>query len=131
MHSAEQRKESRGAHAREDFTARDDAKWMKHTLGWFDPHTPGQDKVGARGPAAGGVGAGRQRGLSAVARRRGSYYCRPLLAPVTRGPAGPLEPLARPALPALTKLKTQDAPAPHRRFPTAPSRCASTTVPST
>merc|ERR1712046_376536 len=36
MHSAEQRKESRGAHAREDFTARDDEAWMKHTLGWFD-----------------------------------------------------------------------------------------------
>jgi hypothetical protein len=28
--------ESRGAHAREDFPNRDDAEWMKHTLGWFD-----------------------------------------------------------------------------------------------
>jgi len=26
------REESRGAHAREDFTKRDDEKWMKHTL---------------------------------------------------------------------------------------------------
>merc|ERR1711871_276994 len=34
MHSAEQRKESRGAHAREDFQERDDENWMKHTLGW-------------------------------------------------------------------------------------------------
>ncbi|MEP6483844.1 MAG: succinate dehydrogenase flavoprotein subunit [Rudaea sp.] len=32
MYSAEQRKESRGAHAREDFKDRDDANWMKHTL---------------------------------------------------------------------------------------------------
>ena len=31
---AENRKESRGAHAREDFSQRDDVKWMKHTLAW-------------------------------------------------------------------------------------------------
>jgi succinate dehydrogenase / fumarate reductase flavoprotein subunit len=32
MYSAEQRPESRGAHAREDFPDRDDASWQKHTL---------------------------------------------------------------------------------------------------
>ncbi len=32
MHSAENRKESRGAQAREDFPNRDDQNWMKHTL---------------------------------------------------------------------------------------------------
>ena len=36
MHSAFNRKESRGAHAHEDFPNRDDAAWMKHTGAWFD-----------------------------------------------------------------------------------------------
>ncbi|MCO5161711.1 MAG: succinate dehydrogenase flavoprotein subunit [Mesorhizobium sp.] len=36
VHGAEARKESRGAHAREDFSARDDANWRKHTLAWVD-----------------------------------------------------------------------------------------------
>ncbi|MGY4516504.1 succinate dehydrogenase flavoprotein subunit [Lysobacter sp. HA18] len=34
--SAENRQESRGAHAREDFPDRDDHNWMKHTLCWID-----------------------------------------------------------------------------------------------
>jgi succinate dehydrogenase / fumarate reductase flavoprotein subunit len=34
--SAENRKESRGAHAREDFKDRDDVNWHKHTLCWVD-----------------------------------------------------------------------------------------------
>ncbi|MBZ0088115.1 MAG: succinate dehydrogenase flavoprotein subunit [Thermomonas sp.] len=36
MHSAEQRPESRGAHAREDFPDREDEHWMKHTLATID-----------------------------------------------------------------------------------------------
>src|SRR3954464_13984546 len=36
MDSAANRTESRGCHAREDFSERDDKNWMKHTLAWLD-----------------------------------------------------------------------------------------------
>lgn len=41
MSSAEYRKESRGAHARNDYTERDDVNWLKHTLAYCkDGETP-------------------------------------------------------------------------------------------
>jgi succinate dehydrogenase / fumarate reductase flavoprotein subunit len=41
------RTESRGAHAREDFSDRNDAEWMKHTLAWLDDKT-GKVKIDYR-----------------------------------------------------------------------------------
>ena len=36
IHGALNREESRGGHAREDFTERDDENWMKHTVAWLN-----------------------------------------------------------------------------------------------
>ena len=38
LHSALNRTESRGAHAREDFPERDDAQWLKHSVAWLGEH---------------------------------------------------------------------------------------------
>ena len=39
MHSAEERKESRGAHTHENYPDRDDNEWMKHSLAYFNAET--------------------------------------------------------------------------------------------
>jgi succinate dehydrogenase / fumarate reductase flavoprotein subunit len=47
VNGAANRTESRGAHAREDFSDRNDTEWMKHTLAWLDLDT-GKVKIDYR-----------------------------------------------------------------------------------
>jgi succinate dehydrogenase / fumarate reductase flavoprotein subunit len=46
LHSAENRTESRGAHAREDHPERDDENWLRHTVVWLDDD--GSVRIGYR-----------------------------------------------------------------------------------
>jgi succinate dehydrogenase / fumarate reductase flavoprotein subunit len=46
LHSALNRTESRGAHAREDHQERDDSNWLVHSLSWLD--SKGDGKMGKR-----------------------------------------------------------------------------------
>jgi len=46
LHSALNRHESRGAHAREDFADRDDTNWMQHSVAWLEKD--GSVKMGGR-----------------------------------------------------------------------------------
>ncbi|WP_423820942.1 succinate dehydrogenase flavoprotein subunit [Salinisphaera sp. SPP-AMP-43] len=46
MHAANNRTESRGAHAHEEYTERDDENWIKHTLTWY--RGPGQVDIDYR-----------------------------------------------------------------------------------
>ena len=45
MESALNRKESRGAHAREDYNERDDKNYMKHTISWYKEDKGGKYSV--------------------------------------------------------------------------------------
>ena len=72
MDSAQNRTESRGAHAREDYPERDDKNWMKHTLAWMDAN----GKVTHRLPAGAHLHAHQRRRLYRAESARVLMFCR-------------------------------------------------------
>ena len=100
MRSAEQRKESRGAHAREDFSKRDDVNWMKHTLGYFDSNKQSKGKVSLSEPQS------ERPGWAASLQ-----LCGLIDFSLTFNP--PLQSLTMPSIPFLF----------HHRFPSTTGRC--------
>ena len=73
VYGAEARKESRGAHAREDFSSRDDVNWRKHTLAWVDDD--GKVTLAYRPVHTETAAAGRARAASASRRSRRRRGC--------------------------------------------------------
>lgn len=61
------RKESRGAHARDDFKERDDKEWLKHSLTW-QKEVGGEVELGSRGVVMGTLDEGECKSVGLMKR---------------------------------------------------------------
>ncbi len=124
INSAEQRHESRGAHAHEDFPERDDVNWQKHTLVTVDARRQEQLRLpsGAHVHPEQGRGCGAAQAarlLSQGETRHMAEFSLPKNSRITQGKHFPAKPVRRTCAPSRCTAGTRTTAPIHGPTPTS------------